>query len=129
MKILYVLVTVCLVSAILVSGCTTEPLYPPNSHTNVTVHGVTGKNWVAIEGAATFSCYLQDENDVVYKVVHENDCKRFRENIGTNYSVTQDHDQKIVYAERIVDPTPIPSLAIVSAGDATVVELDMQEKI
>lgn len=94
-------IAICLVLAALSAGCT-GPAVRPNTYTTVTVQDVQEKEWFLTEGGATFSCYLLDSNDVVYKVVHKNDCIRFRGNTGKNYTVVQDYDQKIIYAERLV---------------------------
>lgn len=120
-----IVLVVFLISAALIAGCV-GPVHPPNTHANITVQEVNEKAWYSEDGWG-FSCYLLDSNGVVYKVAGEGDCIRFREGAGKNYSIMQNYDQKIVYAERLVDSAPTPSPAITSAGDATVVELDMQD--
>lgn len=94
-------IAICLVSAALATGCTESAMHP-TTYGNITVKDVQEKDWFLTPGGASFSCYLLDSNDVVYKVTHVNDCIRFRGNIGENYTIAQDYDQKIFYAERLV---------------------------
>jgi len=86
----------CVVALLLVSGCTGSYHHSPdNTYAKITASSTHDRS---ILQPLTFSCYLIDSNDVVYRVRYEQDCIRFRS--GINYTIEQDYEQYIVYAER-----------------------------
>jgi hypothetical protein len=89
-----------IIALVLVTGCVNSGSYTPgasDTHANITAYVVKERSLLS-ERSLTFTCYLIDSNDVVYKVKYEADCIRFRS--GANYTITQNYDQYIVYAEK-----------------------------
>jgi len=99
--IIIALVLVLVLGLVLVSGCVNGGSYSPrqdDTRANITAYQIKERS-ILQENSLSFSCYLIDSNDIVYRVKYESDCIRFR--IGANYTIVQNYQQYIVFGERL----------------------------